>query len=82
MFDLATTPEDMLRPIDRVLTSVLASSPGLGPNQVMVVGAVCRDILHGALGHTFSTSATHDLDLALALSSWAAFLDLTAKFPR
>jgi hypothetical protein len=48
----------------------------------MIVGAWCRDILHSALGHTFATAATHDLDLALALSSWDAYRVLTTTFQR
>ena len=48
----------------------------------MVVGAGCRDILHHALGHRFPTSATHDLDLALALSSWDAYRSIAGAFPR
>jgi len=38
--------------------------------------------LHSALGHTFVTTATRDLDLALALSSWDDFRALAAAFPR
>lgn len=48
----------------------------------MVVGAWCRDIQHHALGHRFATSATRDLDLALALSSWDAYRALADAFPR
>lgn len=48
----------------------------------MVVGAWCRDILHSALGHDFATTATRDVDLALALSSWDAYRALAAAFPR
>jgi len=47
----------------------------------MVVGAACRDILHQALGHRFTTSATHDLDLALALSSWSTYRSIAGAFP-
>jgi predicted nucleotidyltransferase len=48
----------------------------------MVVGAWCRDIQHHALGHTFATTATSDLDLALALNSWDAYVALADGFPR
>ena len=48
----------------------------------MVVGAGCRDILHSASGHSFTTAATRDLDLGLALTSWVAYRALAAAFPR
>ena len=35
-----------------------------------------------ALGHSFATAATRDLDLALALTSWDAYRTLAAAFPR
>jgi len=47
----------------------------------MLVGALCRDVLHRRLGHTFTTTATQDLDLGLALSSWESYLSLAAAFP-
>ncbi len=48
----------------------------------MLVGALCRDVLHRRLGHTFTTTATQDLDLGLALSSWESYLSLAAAFLR
>ena len=81
MLDLASTPDELLHPIGHVLEAALPQAPGLRSEGVMVVGAACRDVLHHALGHRFATSATHDLDLALALSSWSAYLSLAAAFP-
>ena len=82
MSDLSETPEAFLLPIARVIESILAHASALQSDDVMVVGAWCRDIWHHALGHTFATAATRDLDLALALSSWEAFDDLAGAFPR
>lgn len=82
MLDLASTPDELLQPTGHVLEAALPQAPGLRPDDVMVVGAACRDILHHALGHRFATSATHDLDLALALSSWSAYRSLAAAFPK
>lgn len=82
MLDLTCTPDELLRPIASVLDAALPHAPGLRPEDVMVVGAACRDILHHALGHRFPTSATHDLDLALALSSWDAYRSVAAAFPK
>ena len=82
MLDLAKAPDGFLDPVARVVEAALAVTADLSPDEVMVVGAWCRDILHSALGHTFPTTATRDLDLALALSSWDAFRALAAAFPR
>lgn len=46
----------------------------------MLVGAWCRDIKHAALGHDFATSATRDVDLALALSGWETYELLAGAF--
>lgn len=48
----------------------------------MVVAAWCPDILHSALGHSSATTATLDLDLALALPSWNAYRSPASAFPR
>ena len=82
MVDLTSTPDDLLQPIGKVLQAALPHAPGLRPEDIMVVGAACRDILHHALGHRFPTSATHDLDLALALSSWDAYRSIAGAFPK
>jgi predicted nucleotidyltransferase len=82
MLDLANTPDALIDPVARVVEAALAATAELSPGGVMVVGAWCRDILHSALGHTFATTATRDLDLALALSSWDAYRALGAAFPR
>jgi predicted nucleotidyltransferase len=65
-----------------VVEAVLQAAQQLHADRIMIVGAWCRDILHTALGHSFATAATHDLDLALALSSWDAYSDLAASFVR
>jgi predicted nucleotidyltransferase len=82
MRDLSRTPEALLGPIARVVESMLTEPVGIEPGNLMVVGAWCRDIWHHAMGHTFATSATRDLDLALALSSWEAFDAVARSFPR
>jgi predicted nucleotidyltransferase len=80
MLDMSRTPRSLLRDIANVVGAALDAAEGLGPDRVMVVGAWCRDILHSTLGHTFPTTATRDLDLALALSSWDAYRALAASF--
>lgn len=82
MNDPSDLPDELLAPIARVVIAALPHADGLRPKDVMVVGAVCRDLHHYALGHRFAATATHDLDLALALPSWEAFRSLAAAFPQ
>jgi len=81
LLNLTNAPEGFLDPVARVVEAALAVTEGLSAREVMVVGAGCRDILHSALGHSFATAATRDLDLALALTSWDAYRTLAAAFP-
>lgn len=82
MLDLTRVPDGLLEPAARVVDTVLATSQPLAPGDVMLVGAWCRNILHRALGHDFETTATRDLDLALALASWDAYRTLANSFPK
>lgn len=82
MLDLSRTPDGFLDPISRVVDAALSQADGLRADDIMIVGAWCRDILHHSLGHTFATTATRDLDLALALSSWDVYRSLASAFPR
>jgi predicted nucleotidyltransferase len=82
LLDLHRSPDGDLDPLRAVVEAALAAASGLSPSDLMVVGARCRDILHAALGHSFATRATRDLDLALALQSWDAYSALAAAFPR
>lgn len=82
MLDLVDTPSGLVDPIAKVVDAVLESPGDISPSDIMIVGARCRDILHAALGHRFATTATHDLDLGLALASWDAYRDLAASIPR
>jgi len=82
LLDMTNAPEGLLDPVAQVVEAALAVTEGLSAREVMVVGAGCRDILHGALGHSFATAATRDLDLALALTFWDAYRALAGAFPR
>jgi predicted nucleotidyltransferase len=81
LLDLSSASDDILKPIARTVEAALEASGRLSPESVMVVGAWCRDIIHATLGHSFSTAATRDIDLALALSSWDAYRAIAAQFP-
>jgi predicted nucleotidyltransferase len=82
MLELRNASHALLSPVARVVEAAISATNELTPDHVMVMGAWCRDIVHSALGQTFATAATRDLDLALALSSWDAYRALTASFVR
>lgn len=68
------TLRDVVSPVVTELEQV-----GVAPGALMLVGAVCRDVLHLAAGHTSSLRSTGDLDLALAVDGWTAYRQLTEK---
>lgn len=51
----------------------------IDPDDIMVVGASCRDILHAAYGHDYPLRGTTDVDVAIALPAWAPFDRLTEQ---
>ena len=81
MLDLARCKPGLLHLVDAVVNELLAKSTQLRAEDVMVVGATCRDLLQGALGHDFALRATGDIDLGLAVSNWAAYDELTGRLP-
>jgi predicted nucleotidyltransferase len=82
MLQLSGVPDSLLEVVRDVVSEVHVRAPGLDPSNIMVVGAACRDILHAALGHSFATVATRDLDLGLALPNWDVFEELAGEFPK
>jgi predicted nucleotidyltransferase len=53
----------------------------LDTQDLMIVGACCRDILHASYGHTFPLRASHDVDVAIAMSDWTPFEQLACRLP-
>lgn len=80
MLNIPKPGSPALAAIQLVVDAVVAAAPDLNPESIMLVGAHCRDVLHAALGHRFPTHTTTDLDLALALSSWSLYEQLTEAF--
>ena len=71
MFDPTLCDPRLLDVLDEVTAELLARASLLRPSEVMVVGAVCRDIMQSALGHQHVLRATKDMDVALAIVDWA-----------
>jgi hypothetical protein len=82
MLDLSSTPDEFLEPIARVVKAALREA-GQSPRRRCDGrrGVVPR---HSTLRawSPVPTSATRDLDLALALTSWDAYRALADAFPR
>lgn len=76
MLDLTKCDPEQLRLLDRVVTELLATSTQLRSDDVMIVGARCRDLLQRALGYRFDLRVTSDIDLGLAVSNWSAYEEL------
>ncbi|MEU4243169.1 hypothetical protein [Actinoplanes sp. NPDC026619] len=81
MLDPARSDPSLLHPVDTVVAELLAKATLLTGDEVMVIGACCRDILQSALGHDFTLRATADIDLGLAVANWAAYDELAGALP-
>ncbi|MEU8607728.1 hypothetical protein AB0C29_06985 [Actinoplanes sp. NPDC048791] len=79
MLDPAKCDPDLLLLPDTVVTRLLRQSSSLQPEDVMIVGAHCRDILRSASGQDSGLRTTEDVDFGLALADWAAFDELTKE---
>ncbi len=71
----ASTASDLI-PIASAVERIQRHATGLGID-IMVVGAVARDILMQHYVGLTPERATADLDIAIAVSSWAGFDTLT-----
>ena len=77
MVEPATCDPALLQLPDIVVSELLAQSSGLKAEDIMIVGAQCRDILRSASGQQSGLRTTEDVDFGLALSDWAAYEKLT-----
>ena len=73
MLDLTKCDPALLQLPDAVVTALLAQSTALRAQNVMIVGAHCRDILRSASGQQSGLRTTEDIDFGLALADWASF---------
>jgi predicted nucleotidyltransferase len=79
VLDLMACDPALLRMADEVVSELLVKSPQLQVQDLMIVGAHCRDILQSAMGQELALSATDDIDFGLALANWTAYDELTGK---
>jgi predicted nucleotidyltransferase len=78
-YDASTDPE--LAVEAAVLTEVVRAATAVGV-EVLVIGAVARDILIRHLLGARPERATKDVDVAVAVADWPAYEDLTASLQR
>ncbi|MDF3311933.1 hypothetical protein P3H15_43955 [Rhodococcus sp. T2V] len=81
MFDPTTCDQQLLQIVDLVCSRLLERSDHLQPADLMILGAHCRNLLHDALGHTFTLRATEDVDLAFAIADWDAYAQVVDGLP-
>ncbi|GAA2057117.1 hypothetical protein [Leifsonia soli] len=58
----------------------LVQSVGVDPDDILLVGARCRDAIHSALGFSFPLLATRDTDIGLALRDWSIFEEIRERY--
>lgn len=64
------------------VTPVVAALTAVVPaEQLMLVGALCRDLLHRRYCRDVPPRATNDTDIAVALNNWDGFEAIRVSFP-
>ena len=81
MLDLGRVSAHLYGMITPVIEE-LTTQTQLDPDNILLVGAGCRDILHAALGHDFQARATSDTDLGIAVNDWAISEHIEQRFQR
>jgi len=79
MLDLTKCDPALLQMADAVVAELSAKSTRLRVQDVMVVGAHCRDILQSAMSQEFALRTTDDIDFGLAVANWTAYHELTEE---
>ncbi|MBW8173429.1 hypothetical protein K0651_10285 [Ornithinimicrobium sp. Arc0846-15] len=67
--------------VSKVLQELLGNSTTLRSDQMMIVGAECRNLLHIAAGHSTQLRHTDDIDIGIGLSEWLPFEQTLAPIP-
>ncbi len=63
-------------------TRALVEVADVDPDDILLIGARCRDVLHSGLGHATTTRATRDLDLGIAVADGEGYERLATHFRR
>ncbi|MGB3414960.1 MAG: hypothetical protein WBA28_09635 [Microbacteriaceae bacterium] len=63
-----------------LVVDAITSNSLVKAEDIMLVGAACRDVMHSALGHRFELRTSSDFDIALALKDWQAFEFISQVF--
>lgn len=77
--DLSRCEPALLDLPDRVVTALTLAAGDLRDDQLMLVGARCRDVLHSALGHLDGLALTNDLDIGLVLADIGEYEDIVRR---
>lgn len=67
--------------ISPVIEELTRNTP-LIPENVLLIGAGSRDIIHSALGHAFEVRSTSDADIAIAVDDWKITERIDALYPK
>lgn len=78
MYDLIRCPPETYDDVSRIAAELHGI---VDADDLMLVGARCRDLLHTAHGNHAALRQTHDADIAIATSDWSTFLAIRATFP-
>jgi len=78
MNDWSNSDPALLAEVEPVVEALSAIVP---PEQIMLIGAQCRDLLNWYFGCGAPRRSTNDTDIALALRDWDQFVRVRAKFP-
>ena len=57
----------------RAVVAELVAQTHIDPDNLLLIGARCRDLLHRQLGHTTAVRGTDDVDIAVAVDSLADY---------
>jgi predicted nucleotidyltransferase len=78
----STRDDPTLRDLVEPVVAELIDRAPAAAGHLMLVGALCRDVLHREAGQSFALRRTSDLDLALAVDSQERFEEVGRLLPR
>lgn len=80
MLDFGRCSEEQLGAV-REVVQALVHTASIDPQNLLLVGAQARDMLHAALGHSDQPTATSDVDLGFVVSSWTDYDAVVSALP-